>query len=223
MSDAPDLRDDVLDELAWDAGLDATAVGVAVRAGVVTLTGCVHSYAEKRAAERAAHRVRGVAGVVNELDVRIPDRLRRADADIAAHAATALRWTVGVPIDVTAVVENGCLTLEGVVQRAAQRRAAERAVRDLIGVRDVTNLIHVRHCPLCPDAEPRIREALRRSAQLDAERIEVAVEGGIATLTGHVRSWSELLEAEHTARAATGVTEVVNRLQVTPSPALLPA
>ncbi|HEX6135446.1 MAG TPA: BON domain-containing protein [Longimicrobiales bacterium] len=222
MSEAPDLRDDVLDELAWDAALDATAVGVAVAGDVVTLTGCVHSYAEKRAAEKAARRVRGVAGVTNELEVRLPERLRRDDAEIAAHADAVLRWTVGVPIDVTATVENGCIRLEGAVRRGTERRAAERAVRDLIGVRDITNLIVVRRCPPAPDVE-RIRSAFRRSAQLDGERIDVVAEGGTVTLTGTVRSWSELIEAEHSARAAAGVTEVVNQLRVAPSPALLPA
>src|SRR5690606_32884890 len=127
------LRDTVMDELAWDMALDASAVGVAAQDGVVTLMGHVRSYAEKRAAEKAARRVRGVVAIANEIEVRPPGPMRRDDIDIATQAARVLRWTVGVPVGITAAVSNGWVTLEGTVRSSAQRRAAERAVRDLVG------------------------------------------------------------------------------------------
>jgi len=216
------LRDTVMDELAWDMALDASAVGVAAQDGVVTLMGHVRSYAEKRAAEKAARRVRGVVAIANEIEVRPPGPMRRDDIDIATQAARVLRWTVGVPVGITAAVSNGWVTLEGTVRSSAQRRAAERAVRDLVGVRGVTNAIRVKPVAQPLDAEQQIRHALERSAQLQADDIVVRVHDGRATLSGTVRSWSELIEAEHTARAAPGITDVDNRLTVVSVPALQP-
>ncbi|HEX6307074.1 MAG TPA: BON domain-containing protein [Longimicrobiales bacterium] len=214
MIDQNDLRQEVIDELRWDTSLDAAPIGVAVSDGAVTLTGHVRSYAEKRAAEKAAKRVRGVKAVANDLEVRLPGSLRRDDADIAAAISHVLEWNVSIPREVTASVEQGWVTLEGEVDWAFQRNAAERAVREVTGVRGVTCLIRLRVRPVPRDIREQIQRTFQRSAQLDAEHIDVTVADGIVTLTGTVRSWSERLEAEHAARAAAGVRSVDNRLQV---------
>ena len=66
------LQRDVLDELKWEPAVDAANIGVAVKEGVVTLTGHVPSYTEKKAAENAAKRVYGVKAVANDIEVMMP-------------------------------------------------------------------------------------------------------------------------------------------------------
>jgi osmotically-inducible protein OsmY len=214
MRNAQELRQDVLDELAWDTSLDAAAIGVATTADTVTLTGHVRSYAEKHAAEKDVKRVNGVVAVANDLEVRLPDTKRRDDTDIAAAVSSTLRWNVSVPNEVKAVVERGWVTLEGQVDWAFQRRAAERAVRDLHGVRGVTNLIALKPRAAANDVRDQIQKAFHRSAQVDADHVKVTADDGKVVLTGTVRSWSERMEAEYAARAAVGVRDVDNRLTV---------
>lgn len=221
MTGAAALRQDIIDELEWEQTLDAAGIRVAVNDGAVTLTGHVRSYADRRLAERAAKRVSGVVAVANELEVRIPGDLRRDDTDLAQAAAAALRWSVSVPDDVSASVERGWITLHGDVDWPYQRRAAENAIRDLTGVRGVSNLVAVREKPMPGDVKSRIRKAFQRSAQIDADHVRVEAFNGTVTLTGTVRTWSERSEAEHTARAAPGVTKVQNNLSVAGTPALL--
>jgi osmotically-inducible protein OsmY len=214
MKKAEELRQDVVDELAWDTALDAPGIGVAVHDGAVTLTGHVQSYAERRAAEKAAKRVHGVIAVANELEVRLPSSLQKDDTDIATAAASVIRWSAPVPSTVSATVERGWVTLSGEVDWAYQRRAAENAVRDLAGVRGMSNQILVKPRPVPKDVRDQIQKAFHRSAQIDADHISVSVSGGKVTLSGTVRSWSERMEAEHAARAAGGITEVENKLRV---------
>ncbi|CAN5691050.1 BON domain-containing protein [soil metagenome] len=221
MKKAEELRQDVVDELAWDRSLDAPGIGVAVHDGAVTLTGHVRSYAEKRAAEKAAKRVHGVIAVANELEVRLPSSLQKDDTDVATAAASALRWSAPVPSTVTASVERGWVTLDGEVEWAYQRRSAENAVRDLSGVRGLSNLIVVKARAVPKDVRDQIHKAFHRSAQIDADHVSVAVSGGKVTLSGTVRSWSERTEAEHAARTAAGVTEVENKLHVASMSAVL--
>ena len=100
------IQRDVLAELKWDPRLNPNEIGVVVRDGIVTLTGWVDSYAKRWAADEAAHRVRGVKAVANDIEVRLPIAAERTDADIAAAVVRALEWDAMIPIDkldVTAV------------------------------------------------------------------------------------------------------------------------
>jgi osmotically-inducible protein OsmY len=214
MKIAADVQQEVLDELTWDSSVDAAGIGVAVTDGAVTLTGHVRSFAEKRAAEKAAKRVRGVVAVANDLEVRLPSSLQHDDTDIAAAVASMLKWNVSVPQGVTASVQNGWLTLDGEVDWNFQKLAAEKGVRNIAGVRGLTNMIRMKERPQLKQVKDQIHKAFHRSAQIDADHVKVSIEDGRVTLSGTVRSWSERMEAEHAARAAAGIRDVVNELHV---------
>jgi osmotically-inducible protein OsmY len=214
-----DIQHDVLEELRWDARLQPNEIGVVARDGVVTLTGWVDSYLKKWSAERAAHRIRSVVAVANDIEVRLPTAVERTDTDIAAAATRALEWDTQVPIEkLDITVSKGWITLQGEVEWEYQRRAAERVVRNISGVRGVTNLINVkpRVEPSPDELKRRIEAALVRSAETDAERITVEMQRGRVVLKGRVRSWAEHQEAERVAWSAPGVTTVENRIAVEP-------
>jgi osmotically-inducible protein OsmY len=213
-----EIQRDIEDELRWDPSLDNDDIAVTVRDGVVTLAGYVKSYLDKWHAERVASRVKGVKAIANDLNVKLPSSSERPDPDIARAAVDALKWNIAVPADrIQVKVDKGWLTLEGDVDWHFQREAAERSVRSLTGVKGVTNLITVRARPTPQDVKQKIKEALERSAQFDADRITVEVDGNKAILKGTVRSYAEKRDAERAARNAPGITEVDNKLTVDPS------
>jgi osmotically-inducible protein OsmY len=211
------LQQDVLDELQWEPAVEATQIGVTVKDGIVTLTGEVSVFAEKFEAEKAAKRVHGVKGVANEIEVRPPGTRQRTDADIAAAAVSALHWNATVPDEsVQVTVRDGWITLEGTLEQQHQKAAADEAVRKLIGARGVTNLIVVKPKASRGNVKALIEAAFRRSAELDSKRIQVETRNGKVILRGTLHSLGEREEAERAARAAPGVLEVENLIQVTP-------
>ena len=213
-----EIQQDIIQELKYDPSCEDDDIAVAVRDGVVTLAGYVKSYLDKWKAERVVTRVKGVKAIANDLEVRLPSSSERADPDIARAAVDALRWNVSVPHDrIKVKVEKGWVTLEGDVDWYFQREAAARAVRSLIGVRGVTNLITVKAQPTPQDVKQKIKEALQRGAQFDADRITVEVDGHKAILRGTVRSYAERRDAERAALNAPGITEVENKLVVDPN------
>src|ERR1700687_977669 len=209
------IQKDVLAELKWDARVQPNEIGVAVKEGIVTLTGWVDSYIKRWAAEESAQRVRGVKAVVNEIEVRLPTSAERTDEDLAKAAVEALELDALVPAEkVQVTVSKGWVTLRGEVEWQYQKEDADRVIRRLTGVRGVTNLITVKPRVTSTELKEKIQSALLRSAQTDAQRITVEVQGTKVILKGTVRSWAEREEAERAAWVAPGVTAVDNRITV---------
>jgi osmotically-inducible protein OsmY len=179
------IHHDVLEELKWDSRVDETEVGVQVNNGVVTLTGTVAGWAKRVAAQEAAQRVIGVLDVANDLKVRVPGT--RTDTDIAHAVRQALEWDVFVPDDkIRSTVSDGWVTLDGTVDRVSQREDAERAVRNLFGVRGITNMIALEvTTPVTDDVRKAIEQTLERRAEREACRIRVDVHDGIVNSDGN--------------------------------------
>ncbi|HVZ77103.1 MAG TPA: BON domain-containing protein [Gemmatimonadaceae bacterium] len=210
------LQHDVQEELKWTPSIREAEIGVAVKDGVVTLTGYLDSYAAKCTAVHAAEHVYGVRAVADELQVKLPTSSQRTDTEIAHAAVNALRWDVEVPdVRVKVTVDNGWITLDGAVDWQFQKSASESAVRYLVGVKGVINRVDVRQPKVSAyEVSQKIREALRRSATVDADRISVEASEGTVKLRGTVRSWAERSDAERAAWAAPGVHSVEDEITV---------
>ena len=216
MTSNTQLQQQVLDELRYEPSVDASEVGVTANDGIVSLTGKVKSYAENYAAVRAAQRVYGVKAVTNELEVDLPAFHKRDDQDIARAALNALQWDVLVPKDAIKVkVEAGWITLDGSVNHRYQRDEAEYAVRNLTGVKGVTNEIIIKNPQVkASDVKTSIESALKRAAELDANQVKVTVMDDKVILRGSVHSWAEKQEAERAAWSSPGVGAVQDELTI---------
>jgi osmotically-inducible protein OsmY len=199
----------------WDAQLQPNEIGISVRGGVVILTGYTDNYSKKSAAERVVSRVSGIKGVVNDIQVRLPNSGDYTDVDIACAAVQALEQCTSVPLDrVKIVVRTGWVTLEGSVDRYDQCEDAEEAVRELVGVAGLTNLIMVKPTAAPEDVKAWVEQAFQTNPDVDAQLIAVKVCGGKVMLRGQVRSLAERVAAWRIAWQAPGVTSVENQLQV---------
>lgn len=209
------LKQDVTNELSWEPSVNETHIGVSVTGGVVTLSGHVRSYGEKYGAEKAAKRVLGVDAVANELDVKLAGDAKRSDADLAAACTAALHANAAVPQGkIKIIVDQAWVRLEGKVDWQYQKAAAETALRYLIGLRGITNLVEVKPHVSAVDVRTAIESAFKRSAEIDAKRIIVDTRNNKVILRGEVRSWNEKYEAQRAAWAAPGVAYVENELVV---------
>jgi osmotically-inducible protein OsmY len=218
-----ELKKDILAELLWDPLVPETRVDLAVKRGVVILSGMLNSYPETVATKRAVERVAGVKAIENALAVEPPQADRCSDAQLAAAIEMVLRWNALVPPSRIAFrVVDGWVELTGELDWYHQRRAVERAIRPLRGVVGVTDQIRLRVVPAPSHLAKRIQDALTRQAMRDAERIQIAVEGAVVTLRGQVRSWAERSAAEGATWAAPGVSGVRNELVIERLPDLAP-
>jgi len=209
------IQKDVMEELSWEPFLNESEIGVAVKDGIVTLSGIVDSYSKKISAEKAAKKVVGVKAVAEDIQVGISPSYRKSDTEIAEAVLNALRWHTAVQEDKIKIkVEDGIVKLEGEVEWEYQRNNAKMAIDNLTGVRSVINLITVAPKITPTDISKKISIALHRSATFDAEKIKIDVVGNQVTLRGKVRSFAEKEDAENAAWAAPGISRVDNRLEI---------
>jgi osmotically-inducible protein OsmY len=204
-----------MDQLKWEPGLNAAEIGVAVKNGIVTLSGIVDTYLKKIAAEDAAKKIGGVKAVAEEIQVGRSPGFRKTDAEIADAVLFALKWNTSIPDQKIKVrVEDGVVSLEGELEWGYQRNEAKWAIEKLVGVRRINNFILIKPSLKPANIKEKISAALVRSATIDSEKITVETDGGKVTLRGKVRSIAEREDAENAAWAAPGVTSVVNDLVV---------
>ncbi|WP_276370810.1 BON domain-containing protein [Chryseolinea sp. H1M3-3] len=213
-----EIQKDVMAEIKWDSQLRDVfpEIGVSVKDGVVTLTGTVDNYGKKLAAEHAAQRVQGVKVVASDIEVKIPAFGMKTDTQIAEAINNALRWNSAINEDKIEVkVDNGWVDLDGEVEWEYQKIAAQNSVEDLLGVKGVTNNIHVKPTIIdSKDIKKRITEAFHRNATIDSGAIELETSGSEITLKGKVKSWAERKEAERVAWSSPGVLAVNNQIEI---------
>jgi osmotically-inducible protein OsmY len=210
-----EIQKDVLDELKWEPYLNSTEIGVAVKNGIVTLSGTVNSYLKKTRAEKAAKRVAGVKAVAEDIEVKYSDSLLKNDTEVAEAILTALKWHSAINEEKIKVkVEDGVVTLDGEVDWEFQRNSAVMQIENLIGVKRIVNNVTIKTGILPKELKQKVNSAFHRSATIDSEKINIEVLGSKVVLTGKVRSWAEKNDAENAVWAAQGVNKVENNLEI---------
>lgn len=209
------LQKDVIDELSWDPIINATEIGVAVKNGIVTLTGTVSNYAKKVAVEKAVKRVRGVKAIALDIDIKLSSLEIRTDTEIAENILNALLLNTAIPDErIKTKVDNGWVFLEGDVNWQYQKTAAINAVKYLPGVKGVTDLIKIKPNVSTGLIKENIRKALERNADIEANNIDIETVGNTIVLKGPVGSWKERTAIEDAAWATPGVFDVEDKLYI---------
>jgi len=217
MTTDTEIQKNVMEELKWDPIMQSAEIGAIVKDGIVTLVGYVDNYSQRLAAENAVKRVKDVRAVAIDIAISLPDDQRRSDTDLAAAALNALKWSSFVPEDkIRLKVDGGWITMEGEVEWQFQKESAYSAVSDLIGVHGVINRINVRPNITPVIVKDVIKKALERSADIEADSINISTDGGRIVLKGKVRSWAERKEVERAVWATPGVIEVKDELIIVP-------
>lgn len=210
-----EIKENVLDELAWQPDIDETQIGVIVEEGVVTLSGIVNNYSKKLAAEKAVKGVAGVRAVAEDIEVKYGNDYKKTDKEIAKAAADSIKWNASIPEgDINIKVENGWIYLSGEVTWSYQKKAAKLAVENLLGVKWVSNNINLKKSIRPFEVKDRIKKAFERMASIDADGIQVITNDHTVTLRGKVSSLKEKEDAETAAYNAPEVYDVKNELKV---------
>ncbi len=210
-----DLRDLVLEELEFKPDINAASIGVTVQNGVVTLSGHVNSYAQKVSAERTVKAMKGVRGLAEEIEVRLNKLEGTADDTIASRALNIIAWSSDANVEgIKVTVQKGTVTLEGQLDWQCQKEAIEQAVWRLSGVVGVHNRITLKARADAVDIKRHIEDALKRSAEIQAEGIRVTVNGGVVKLEGKVHLLREREVVERAAWSVPGVSKVEDYLLI---------
>jgi osmotically-inducible protein OsmY len=209
------IQKDVMEQLKWEPFLNAAEIGVAVKNGIVTLSGQVDSYSKKITAEKATKKVAGVKAIAEDIQINVSPFFNTTDTEIAEAVLNALKWHSAVQEEKIKIkVENGNVRLDGEVEWEYQKTSAASSIINLAGVRSVVNLITVKPKVEASDVRHKINLAFQRSAIIDSAKVKVEVIGGKVILRGTVRSSAEKDDAEHAAWNAPGVFMVESKLEI---------
>jgi osmotically-inducible protein OsmY len=209
------LQRDVLAQLDFDPSINSSHIGVAVRDGIVTLSGHVPSLLEKARAEDVAARVRSVKAVVDEIAVELPGRCETPDELVAQRAYERLSSNLSVPVDRLHIsVTDGVVTLRGDVDWQYQREAALQDLRHLDCIRNLRSEVVIKPPVEVGEVSRRIHDALERLGLNVGDSIVVRILGSDVTLSGTVNSWHEKGMAENVAWSVPGVSHVNNNISV---------
>lgn len=210
-----DIQKDILNELKWEPSVKETDIGVIVKEGAVTLTGFVPSYMDKLSAMRATKRISGVRAIADEIEVRLPAQMEGSDEEIALRIAHIFDWSSYISAeDIKAEVRKGIVTLSGDVDWQYQKNYAQSQLVTIKGVKSIINNINIRKRAAILDVKHEIEAALRRHANIEASKVNVAITGGTVTLSGDIDSYPERDLVENAVWSAPGVVKVVDNLHV---------
>lgn len=210
-----EIQKDVMEELKWEPAIRSSGIGVAVKNGVVTLSGTVDTYSEKKTVEKAALKVAGVKGIAEDIEIKLSYHDQKTDAELAQAVVNGLKWNVLVPDNKIKIkVENAWVTAEGTVEWAYEQNAVRDAISGIVGIKGISNLVKLEPKVNPADVKKKISAAFERSATIDANGIHIENVGNKVILTGKVRSYAERQEAEQAAWNAPGVATVENKLEV---------
>jgi len=210
-----DLQRDVQDAIKWEPSLHAAEIGVAVKDGIVTLSGTVDSFSKKSQAEDAAKNVSGVQAVVEKIEVKFANWGKIEDSEIANEIVNAFKSNWEIPNDKIKIkVEDGWVTLSGELPWNYQKEAAQRIVNTQAGVKALTNSLDIKSSINDDIEKEGIECALERNGSIDDQDIQVSVAGTKITLNGTVGTWYQKEEAGRIAWKAPGVSRVENELVI---------
>lgn len=214
-----DIQKDVMEELKCIPSINANEIGVAVKNGVVTLSGEVDSYPKKIIVERAVKKIRGVRGIAEDIEVQLSEEHVKTDSEIAQVVIYALEWHSAAPFDrLSILVEDGIVTIDGSADWDYQRKHVTEVVENVRGVKGIINNVKIENRPVSEDIKNTIRSAFVRNANIDASKINIVTEGHKVVLTGKVKSWAAYEEAEHSVWKTPGVSAIENELEVENDP-----
>jgi osmotically-inducible protein OsmY len=212
------LQRAVIEELRGDPRVDAERITVLAHDRTITLKGVVRSYSEKCCAERIAREIRGVVDVKNALEVRLTIGSYRTDSGLERLSAEILENHTALCDPLPRVTAHeGWLTLEGVVTSEAQKRSAEETLREVAGVRGITNNIEVTPRSDGAGAAEAFETAVQRRAALAVEELKVEVSGMTMSVYGTVGSCVEHDALIELASRRRGIARVEDHVVVQPS------
>ncbi len=220
-----EIEQEVEQRLRFDVNVDDALIDVTVEDGSVILSGTVGSLQEKRRAMNDSW----VAGVhfvdATELDVEYwaRDEMRRKemfdgldDEEIKEAVKDTFMYDPRLySFNIEVEVQDGAVTLSGVVSNLQAKRAAQQDARSVFGVRRVINNVKVRpaNVPSSQVLKNRVADAFLNDQYIERYSLNITVIEGGVYLSGEVNTSWEKNWAEKVASDVNGVVYVVNNIE----------